>query len=177
MVRPRVESKALPCKRSVALAFRGRRDWFSCRVVALLGEVDDGGGVECGPRSRSPAWLGIGSSWWWTRRPGRSRVAKSRASGATSSISARPMSRRRRADRNCPPCVRLTLPDGTVVTSEQPDVTRVMSRALGREVAFAEARCKKRGMMSGDSCTQREGGIIGQDQRHDQLQPLRPADR
>src|SRR5205823_12873113 len=38
------------------------------------------------------------------------------------------------------PAVRLTLPDGTVVTSEQPDVAQVLSRALGREVAFAEAR-------------------------------------
>src|SRR5207302_11069920 len=37
------------------------------------------------------------------------------------------------------PAVRLTLPDGTVVTSEQPDVAEVLSRALGREVAFAEA--------------------------------------
>jgi MOSC domain-containing protein len=38
------------------------------------------------------------------------------------------------------PVVRLTLPDGTVVTSEQPDLARILSRALGREVAFAEAQ-------------------------------------
>ena len=38
------------------------------------------------------------------------------------------------------PAVRLTLPDGTVVTSEQPDLAQVLSRALGREVAFAEAQ-------------------------------------
>jgi uncharacterized protein YcbX len=38
------------------------------------------------------------------------------------------------------PAVRLTLPDGTVVTSEQPDLVRVLSRALGREVAFVEAQ-------------------------------------
>ena len=38
------------------------------------------------------------------------------------------------------PAVRLTLPDGTVVTSEQPDLAQVLSKALGREVAFAEAR-------------------------------------
>ncbi len=37
------------------------------------------------------------------------------------------------------PAVRLTLPDGTVVTSEQPDLAQVLSRALGREVAFVEA--------------------------------------
>jgi uncharacterized protein YcbX len=37
------------------------------------------------------------------------------------------------------PAVQLTLPDGAVVTSEQPDVAQVLSRALGREVAFAEA--------------------------------------
>jgi uncharacterized protein YcbX len=38
------------------------------------------------------------------------------------------------------PAVRLTLPDGTVATSEQPDLSRVLSNALGREVAFAETR-------------------------------------
>jgi MOSC domain-containing protein len=38
------------------------------------------------------------------------------------------------------PAVRLTLPDGTVVTSDQPDLTQILSGALGREVAFAEAR-------------------------------------
>jgi uncharacterized protein YcbX len=38
------------------------------------------------------------------------------------------------------PAVRLTLPDGTVATSEQPDVAQVLSRALGRAVAFAEAQ-------------------------------------
>ena len=36
--------------------------------------------------------------------------------------------------------VRLTLPDGTVVTSDQPDLTQILSKALGREVAFVEAR-------------------------------------
>ncbi len=38
------------------------------------------------------------------------------------------------------PAVRLTLPDGTVVTSEQPDLSQILSNALGREVAFAEAQ-------------------------------------
>jgi len=38
------------------------------------------------------------------------------------------------------PAVRLTLPDGIVVTNEQPDLAQVLSRALGREVAFAEAQ-------------------------------------
>jgi MOSC domain-containing protein len=38
------------------------------------------------------------------------------------------------------PAVRVTLPDGRVVTSEQPDLPQVLSRALGREVAFAEAQ-------------------------------------
>jgi uncharacterized protein len=37
------------------------------------------------------------------------------------------------------PAVRLTLPDGTVMTSEQPDLAQVLSNALGREVTFAEA--------------------------------------
>jgi uncharacterized protein YcbX len=37
------------------------------------------------------------------------------------------------------PAVRLTLPDGTVVTSDQSDLTQILSSELGREVAFAEA--------------------------------------
>ncbi len=35
--------------------------------------------------------------------------------------------------------VRITLPDGTVVSSEQPDLEQVLSRAFGREVALEEA--------------------------------------
>jgi uncharacterized protein YcbX len=38
------------------------------------------------------------------------------------------------------PAVRLTMPDGTVMTSEEADLSQVLSRALGREVAFAEAK-------------------------------------
>ena len=38
------------------------------------------------------------------------------------------------------PAVRLTLPDGTVVTSEQPELTQILSSALGRKVVFTEAR-------------------------------------
>ena len=37
------------------------------------------------------------------------------------------------------PAVRLTLPDGTFVTSDQADLAHVLSTALGREVVFAEA--------------------------------------
>jgi len=37
------------------------------------------------------------------------------------------------------PAVRVTLPDGTAVTSDEPDLSQILSRALGREVAFAEA--------------------------------------
>jgi uncharacterized protein len=36
--------------------------------------------------------------------------------------------------------VRITLPDGTVVTSEQPDLEQIISRVFGRDVAFQEAR-------------------------------------
>jgi hypothetical protein len=38
------------------------------------------------------------------------------------------------------PNVRLTLPDGTVVTSDEPDLAQTLSKALGREVAFAKAK-------------------------------------
>jgi uncharacterized protein YcbX len=40
------------------------------------------------------------------------------------------------------PAVRLTLPDGSVVTSDQPDMPQVISSALGHEVGFAEAQHK-----------------------------------
>jgi uncharacterized protein YcbX len=37
------------------------------------------------------------------------------------------------------PAVRVTLPDGTVVTNEQADVAKVLSEAFGRDVELAEA--------------------------------------
>src|SRR5262249_37510715 len=37
------------------------------------------------------------------------------------------------------PPVRITLPGGAVITTGQPDLEQVLSRAFGREVAFAEA--------------------------------------
>jgi hypothetical protein len=37
------------------------------------------------------------------------------------------------------PRVRLMLPDGSVVTSDEPDLAQILSRALGRDVAFARA--------------------------------------
>jgi hypothetical protein len=36
------------------------------------------------------------------------------------------------------PAVRMTLPDGSVVTSDQPDAAQILSNALGHEVALAE---------------------------------------
>jgi uncharacterized protein YcbX len=38
------------------------------------------------------------------------------------------------------PGVRLTLPDGTIVTNEQSDLAQILSKALRREVALAEAK-------------------------------------
>src|SRR5438270_5971408 len=38
------------------------------------------------------------------------------------------------------PAVRLTLPDGTAATSDQPELPRVVSEALGRDVALAGAQ-------------------------------------
>ena len=40
--------------------------------------------------------------------------------------------------------VRITLPDGTVVTNEQADLEQILSRAFGRDVAFEEARHDER---------------------------------
>src|SRR3989449_7732713 len=38
------------------------------------------------------------------------------------------------------PAVRITLPDGAVVTNEQGDLTQILSKAFGRDVAFEEAQ-------------------------------------
>jgi uncharacterized protein YcbX len=38
------------------------------------------------------------------------------------------------------PTVRITLPDGTVVTNDQPDLTQVLSQAFSRDVALEEAQ-------------------------------------
>jgi hypothetical protein len=38
------------------------------------------------------------------------------------------------------PAVRITLPDGTVVTSEQGDLTQILSRAFGRDSSPARSR-------------------------------------
>lgn len=38
------------------------------------------------------------------------------------------------------PAVRITLPDGTIVTNEQGDLTQILCQAFGREVAFEEAQ-------------------------------------
>jgi len=38
------------------------------------------------------------------------------------------------------PAVRLTLPDGTVVSSDQPDLAQILSKALAREVTFVDAQ-------------------------------------
>ena len=38
------------------------------------------------------------------------------------------------------PAVRMTLPDGTAVTSDQPDLAQILSKALGREVAFVQVQ-------------------------------------
>src|SRR5205823_4919543 len=40
------------------------------------------------------------------------------------------------------PDVRLTLPDGSVVTSDAPDLEQTLSNALGRDVAFVAAKAK-----------------------------------
>jgi uncharacterized protein YcbX len=50
------------------------------------------------------------------------------------------------------PAVRLTLPDGTSVVSDQPDLAQILSAALGREVAFAQAQ----GSGDGSSATAEE---------------------
>jgi MOSC domain-containing protein YiiM len=59
--------------------------------------------------------------------------------------------------------VRITLPDGTIVTSEQPDLEQILSRVFGREVAFEEARPDK--MPSGATPEEYWPDIAGLDYR------------
>jgi uncharacterized protein YcbX len=42
------------------------------------------------------------------------------------------------------PAVRITLPDGAVVTNEQGDLTQILSQAFGRDVTFEEAQHDER---------------------------------
>jgi MOSC domain-containing protein len=48
--------------------------------------------------------------------------------------------RRRPQDGSQDSPVRITLPDGTELTSGQPDLEQILSGAFGRDVAFEEAR-------------------------------------
>src|SRR5207247_6057984 len=61
------------------------------------------------------------------------------------------------------PPVRLTLPDGTVLTSGQPDLAQVLSKALGRDVEFAEAR--RRGASSVATAEEYWPDMEGRDDR------------
>jgi hypothetical protein len=63
------------------------------------------------------------------------------------------------------PAVRLTLPDGTLVTSDQPDLTRVLSDALGREVGLAEAEAGAHGESSGAQAEEYWPDMPGLDHR------------
>jgi len=106
--------------------------------VALSGEVDDGRGAELlrryrpgparGPavRRRGPIH-GEGRGGEEPRKWGnffdfRAAYAEPPQTGARISP------------------VRITLPDGTVVTSDQADLEQILSRVFGRDVAFEEAR-------------------------------------
>jgi uncharacterized protein YcbX len=59
--------------------------------------------------------------------------------------------------------VRITLPDGTAVTSEQPDLEQILSRAFGRDVALQEARPGQ--MTSGATAEEYWPDIAGLDYR------------
>jgi uncharacterized protein len=62
------------------------------------------------------------------------------------------------------PPVRVTLPDGAFVMSDQPDLAKVLSQALGREVSFAEARGE--GTSSGATAEEYWPDIDGLDYRN-----------
>jgi uncharacterized protein YcbX len=54
------------------------------------------------------------------------------------------------------PAVRVTLPDGNVVTSEEADFAQILSRALGREVTFEQVAPSDRSSGSGRSAKAEE---------------------
>jgi len=49
------------------------------------------------------------------------------------------------------PPVRITLPDGTIVTSDLPNLQEILSRELGREVALAASAPDSPSLVLGDS--------------------------
>ena len=116
----------------------GRARGARCRAVALSGEVHDGEELNCsdvtdrgllGDRQfavvdRSTGKVGGAKNprKWGTFFDFRAAYVEPPAAGAKMSP------------------VRITLPDGTAVTSGQGDLERVLSRAFGRDVAFEEAR-------------------------------------
>lgn len=61
------------------------------------------------------------------------------------------------------PAVRLTLPDGTAVTSGEPDLPQILSAVLGREVALAGAR--QAGELSGRTAEEYWPDVEGLDFR------------
>src|SRR5882672_4358480 len=67
----------------------------------------------------------------------RLRLPRTRGSGRRSSASAPPSPSRRTPGRVCP--VRITLPDGTTITSQQGNINQVLSGALGRTVTLNAA--------------------------------------
>jgi MOSC domain-containing protein YiiM len=91
-------------------------------------------------RSRSPTagcW-GIVPTLCWTAPTGRSPAPRTRASGRSCSISAPPLSRPHARGPRSPP-VRITLPDGTLHSSTEPDVNQILSGALQRQVTLEAA--------------------------------------
>jgi uncharacterized protein len=71
--------------------------------------------------------------------------------------------RRRPQDGSQDSPVRITLPDGTEVTSGQPDLEQILSGAFGRDVAFEEARPGQ--MPSGATAEEYWPDIAGLDYR------------
>ena len=61
------------------------------------------------------------------------------------------------------PAVRLTLPDGTTVSSGQADLPQILSAALGRDVTFAEAR--QAGESAGATAEEYWPDVAGLDRR------------
>ena len=82
---------------------------------------------------------------------GTSTAAAARStSGEKTSVPARNSSGGRASPalkQRCRTTVRITLPDGEVVSNDRADLEQILSRAFGREIAFVEARAE--GMTSG----------------------------
>jgi uncharacterized protein len=83
----------------------------------------------------------IGSSPLWTELPARSGAKNPRKWGNFFDFRATYAEAPKLRGRISP--VRITLPDGDVVSNDRADLKQILSRAFGRDIAFVDARAEQ----------------------------------